>query len=381
MRSTALIVAGLALVVTWRTHAAPYVGRIPVGFAAVFAAWALLAAASIGWSVDWRYTMGELRNETFYAALAFPVYFFLALDDPRRWRMWCAALLAGTLALFVLHMAQRILGFNVTRHTVFEQRGPWSTHLVLMAPLVLALAWRPPWGGGRGVAFAGVAMALLLFAAWETENRIVWVALAAQFLIAATLRPAAANGGTHALRVMAVVAAIAATIALGASILDRSALHFAGASDSMERDVRPRIWGVAWDKFAQAPMLGHGFGREILARDFIPQTPKVLGHPEIRHGHNVFVDMALQLGLVGLAIFVGILVMLAREYRGYLRREDVAPLGVLGLALLAGFLVKCLTDDFLHRHNGLVFWAINAMLLGLARAAPGLKPPAEAARR
>ena len=47
----------------------------------------------------------------------------------------------------------------------------------------------------------------------------------------------------------------------------------------------------------------------------------------------------------------------------------LAPLGMMGLALIAGFVVKNLTDDFLHRHNGLVFWALNALLLGLARGA------------
>jgi hypothetical protein len=26
--------------------------------------------------------------------------------------------------------------------------------------------------------------------------------------------------------------------------------------------------------------------------------------------------------------------------------------------------VKNLTDDFMHRHNALVFWALNGMLLG-----------------
>ena len=189
MRSTALIVAALALAVAWRKQAAPFAPRIPAGFAATFAAWALLALASLAWSVDPRYTLGELRNETFYAVLAVAVFFLLAVEQPNRWRLWCTALLAGTLALFLLHMAQRAFVFTLTRHTVFEQRGPWSTHLVLIAPLVLALAWRPPWGGGRGVALGAGAMALLLYAAWETENRIVWVALAAQFLIAATLRP------------------------------------------------------------------------------------------------------------------------------------------------------------------------------------------------
>jgi len=53
-----------------------------------------------------------------------------------------------------------------------------------------------------------------------------------------------------------------------------------------------------------------------------------------------------------------------------LREPALAPLGMLGLALLAGFVVKNLTDDFLHRHNALVFWSLNAMLLGFARARP-----------
>ena len=104
----------------------------------------------------------------------------------------------------------------------------------------------------------------------------------------------------------------------------------------------------------------------------------MLSHPQIRHGHNVFFDMALQMGLVGLAVFVAVLVLLAAEYRALLRSDELAPLGVIGLAGLAGFLVKCLTDDFLHRHNALVFWALNAMLLGLARSPPGLRPRAEA---
>jgi hypothetical protein len=35
--------------------------------------------------------------------------------------------------------------------------------------------------------------------------------------------------------------------------------------------------------------------------------------------------------------------------------------------------VKNLTDDFLHRHNALVFWAFNAMLLGLACTRPAAR--------
>ena len=145
--------------------------------------------------------------------------------------------------------------------------------------------------------------------------------------------------------------------------------------------MRPRIWAVAWEKFKQAPVLGHGFGREILAADFAPHTPPVLKHPQIRHGHNVFVDAALENGLVGLTLFVVLLGLLGREYAGYLRRPALAPLGAIGLAVLVGFIAKSMTDDFLHRHNGLLFWALNAMLVGLGRGAeaPGATPLAEAA--
>jgi hypothetical protein len=39
-------------------------------------------------------------------------------------------------------------------------------------------------------------------------------------------------------------------------------------------------------------------------------------------------------------------------------------IGIIGLSFFAGLLAKNLTDDFLVRHTGLLFWAINAMLIG-----------------
>jgi len=86
--------------------------------------------------------------------------------------------------------------------------------------------------------------------------------------------------------------------------------------------------------------------------------------------------VALETGVAGLAAFVALLVALARRYRTLLREPALAPLGMLGLALLAGFVVKNLTDDFLHRHNALVFWSLNAMLLGFACARPQAAEPA-----
>jgi drug/metabolite transporter (DMT)-like permease len=58
---------------------------------------------------------------------------------------------------------------------------------------------------------------------------------------------------------------------------------------------------------------------------------------------------------------------IATTFVRYVRaRDDVlAFLGVVGLCLLAGFLVKNLTDDFLFRSNAKEFWAMISILVGL----------------
>jgi len=111
----------------------------------------------------------------------------------------------------------------------------------------------------------------------------------------------------------------------------------------------------------------------VLAPAFLPVAPNA-SYPALLHGHNTLVDVALELGAAGLAAFVAMLLALLWEYRSFLADRELAPLGIMGIALIAGFVVKNLTDDFLHRHNALVFWALNGMLLGLAQAARSRSP-------
>src|SRR6185295_3423137 len=147
------------------------------------------------------------------------------------------------------------------------------------------------------------------------------------------------GAGAHGVRRLAVAAVVVVVAAFAASLVEHNEKFFgadAPMSTSLERDLRPRIWSAAIDAAREAPWLGHGFGREIVAPKFIPLTPKVANHPELRHAHNVFLDVVIETGLVGLAIFLALVLALAREYRGYLRRAELAPLGVLGLTLLAG---------------------------------------------
>ena len=379
LRAGLLTIAGLLLLARAR-ELRPLALSLPRGVLAAFIAWALLATLSLAWSVDRAYTRGELKSEILYPAMALAIFYAAAALRPERWRPWWVALLAGSATMYAGLALQDFLPFALTRHSALEQRGPWSTHLVLIAPLLFVLGWPRPWGAERSTWVQATALAVLLAAAWATHNRMVWIAFGVQLVLAMSVwrtTPAMAPTRTRDLRRLTVAAALVVAVAFATALVERNERFFgakAPVMTSFERDLRPKIWSTAVEQWRAAPWLGHGFGREIVAGAFTPLTPRVPDHPEIRHAHNVFLDVAIELGVVGIATLLALLVLLAREYRGFLRRPEVAPLGVLGLTLLAGFVVKNLTDDFMHRHNALVFWALNGMLLGLGGARRAAEP-------
>ena len=380
LRGAMLVIASAALVFGRGRHLLADLLTLPRAVLVAVAAWGALATASVAWSVAPRFTLSELRGEILYGLVAFAI-FFIAAARLARWRLWWFAIVGGTLAVFALLVAQHS-GVRLSRHPMDGGAGPWSTHLVLVAPLLLAIAWPRPWGFDRGVVAKFAALLLLMVAAAATGNRIVWAAFATQLAVLMVISgsmPAMDAARVAMLRRLAVIAALAVVIGFAASVLERNEEHYRtdpSMTASIDRDLRPKLWSVAWTEFRKAPWLGHGFGREILKDKFLAVTPSVPNHPKMRHSHNMFSDIALQLGIVGVALILAVLAALAREYRGYLRDARLAPLGVIGLALIAGFVVKNLTDDFFYRHNALVFWALNGMLLGLARATSPRPPPA-----
>jgi len=115
-------------------------------------------------------------------------------------------------------------------------------------------------------------------------------------------------------------------------------------------------------RIAARPWTGYGFGRRILAGPLSTE----LGNPLLAHAHNVFASQWMQTGLPGLVAFAAFIAALALSYLRFLRSRDdtLAFVGMLGLALVAGFLAKNQTDDFLFRSNAKEFWAMTALLLG-----------------
>ena len=373
-RLIAISFAGFALLAAGLPRLARDFRDAPRAPIVLFTAWAAWCIASWSWSEAPHYSARELKTEVGYGAIAFAV-FVIAAMRVGRWRLWRNTLLVSTVTIVLVDIALEYLPWRLTRHSLDGGVGPWSTHLVMMAPLLLMLSWPKPWGDERRAAWTVAAFAFVAFAAWRSENRMVWAALAAQLGLAVLLIGASASqlGRPQLrLRIGLSVAALLVLVAFGASIVERNQrlFHEPTAAASLERDLRPQLWSAALAEIREAPLLGHGFGREIAATRFLALVPEGdLAHPRTLHSHNLFTDLAIQTGLVGLGLFLLVLAALAHEHWRWLRDPRVAPLGIVGLTLLAGFVVKNLTDDFLHRHTALVFWSLNAMLLGLAQRA------------
>jgi O-antigen ligase len=249
--------------------------------------------------------------------------------------------------------------------------GPWSTWAVLVAPFMFALIAPPPagFGGGARLVAAGLALlALLVVTARMTDNRVVWIALFAVFATACcatALRWPQAFTRTP-VRWIAPLAVLLLVLALAfADVLEERASGAGPASDvaaSIERDPRLTLWEHVMERIAERPLTGYGFGRRILAGPLAEE----MGDPLLAHAHNVFASQWLQTGLVGMLAFTAFLGALALRYLRFVRSRDdtLAFVGVAGLALLAGFVAKDITDDFLFRSNAKELWATTAMLLG-----------------
>ena len=354
--------------IAWRDPAT----RVPSAGAPILVplvVWALWACASLAWSVDLHYSEGQLAREVMDSVVAMFV-FYVAARDATSLRVLMGAALAS-FTFFAL-LAIGMLAVNGTwdsgrwHHGV----GAWSTWSVLIAPFLFALLAPKPAGVGGGARplAVGVMLLVLLFVTVRmTDNRVAWLALAAVFAVAslvAVLRwPHTFTRTPRRWLAPLAVLLVVLGLAFADALEERAALvREGGVAQSLERDPRLVLWEYVTERIAARPFLGYGFGRRILAGDLTAET----GNPLLAHAHDLFASQWLQTGLVGMLAFTAFLGAIAFRYVRFVRSRDdtLAFVGVVGVALVIGFVAKNLTDDFLFRSNAKELWAMTFFLLG-----------------
>jgi O-antigen ligase len=366
-----------AATLLWRAYARREplgLSRVPRAFAFSAIAWIAMCVASLLWSIDAGYTAQELRRELLYGSLAF-VVFFAGTRSAAELHLWLRVLILGVVVLGACEWLRAAFPDERWARAISVGPGPFSTHLVMILPLLALAAWHAPDGLGWRISTTLATCGLLLFLALAGESRILWVALMAAAVVAFPLYAKAAAPGERArsLATRAFVAAVVMLVLLMALSTEYKSRYYPRAKSTAEMfalDERPLIWRVALAKVAEAPVIGHGYGRDIVG-DEMRASLQDAGVTPYNHGHSVFIDAALQLGLAGALLFLAMMAALAAALAAARRTAAGLPIAIGGLAMLAAYAVKNITDDFYFRPNSLVFWAIAGMLLGRAARAAG----------
>lgn len=338
-----------------------------------FALWAAWAALSLAWSVEPERSLKEWRNEVFYAGATLWVCFVAAqARDAAKIFLPIVGGAAIVACVFALELFLR--GGDRNLGGWHGGAGHHSSALLMLTPCAIMTAWYARRRGWRAVMLVAAGMtALFLASAYATLNRTVWLGLAVEFaLIASLVLIRSASPRQRTRRIFALFA-IVLTLGAGAAVHTSQAERGARALD---QDTRLLLWPEVLKLSAERPLTGYGFGRGILRGEL--QEELRIVDAQLWHAHNLFLDAMLQVGLPGLLLFVLLLGAIVRQgWRLARRTEDYAvAAGIALIAVVAGIAARNLTDTLLVRQNALLFWGLVGVLLASScGTAPGTRRP------
>jgi O-antigen ligase len=386
----------LTIVATLSIHGTAAIAALPARKTLLaFTIWALL---SLFWSVDTGASWSKLRSDWLLPVAGY-VAAYLYCREPQRLRQVVVGALTGLVLLAVVSL------FAWLPAGVYDSWISEEAVALIARPMPL---WYPGVGDASMIALLclGPGLALLAHAAWrrsvwpwavaiafvlviliaQNRNSIVvaplcllaffWVRRRALSEGAIAGEPAPGISGRWvALLVLAAMVASAAILEVSSharlSATQRGAPPWGEAAIEMAlRDPRPQIWQEYARLGSQNALLGVGFGRTLASEAYHTREDTVLTTIDLAarsHAHNVFVNIWLQLGWIGLALYVSIWVAMVAELRARWRPTPQAALWMAGwVALALGALMRELTDDFLVFGTASAFWCLSGALLAQA---------------
>ena len=329
--------------------------------------WAAWAWLSVVWSIEPERTYKELRNEIVYAGLALWMC-FVAAGAPKAARILLPTLAAAAAGGMLIAMRDFALGWERYLAGLNGGPGDHSSALLTLMPCIAMAGWST-WraGGPRWVQLAAALLGLLGFVgAYCTMNRTVWMGLAVESLLLGgmlALRARAPSSWSKRTRLVSGFVAVAliagAVVALSAVQAKREVI----GGKTLAKDTRLVLWPEIVERIRERPLTGYGFGRGLLRGPL--QTEFRDLDAMLWHAHNIFLEQLLQLGAPGLVLFLGLLAALVRQgWRAAAATSDLqAACGIALIAVVAGMLVRNMTDTLFVRQNALLFWGVAGILL------------------
>lgn len=336
---------------------------------------AALAVVSTLWSQFPAYS--ARRSLAFVMAGGFGLYLAVRFPLWRQLRIFRITMLALAVGTVVMVLVFPQLGHDASAGHAMDWQGVFTQknacgRMMVVATAVLLADWRTTWRRVASLALFAVVMVM-------SGSRSAWLIEAALLALWGVLRVAQRMDAKSRVITLASVLALL-PVACGAVYAALPVLlQWMGRSATLTG--RTLIWKQVWVFIGQRPWLGWGYdGFWHGARGAAFRVDAALGFT-VFHAQNGYLELWLELGLVGLVLFVLSYARAWRRIWPVLRRGEVDvvlwPVFVLALIFLYD-----LDEISLLIYNG-IFWSLfvsalaNIELLARPEMAESTMPSSE----
>ena len=314
----------------------------------------VLAAVSMLWAASPELVAQAFRADIVIPCLAFAGSFHVArqLDARRRAEIlllgaWCGFLL-GSLAGYAWFGGGWL-------DMLFDSVGYYSSYAFMLAGASVPFLNR-----NRRLVLYPLLVALLFI----SQQRVAWVVF--PFIGLADALLCHRQGVSPKSLVVLVVLMIATSVGMLKLVAEKKPVdafnvevQASSLLDRLAKNERLRPWREWYERGLESPIIGHGFGRDNVKYHF--SGGGEWSERSLNHGHNILLNNFLQLGLLGVALYLAAQLQLARFL---IRHRE--PLASAALFVLLFFLIRNLFDDFSFKRLLVVYallvgWSIGGL--------------------
>ena len=320
--------------------------------------------ASSFWSLYPEIVYKGFKKEFLYSFLALIVGYCCAFQFKNCKFMYLSGFLS--LALFLLASLSRAFPEQLIEiNKFYPSVGDGSTSLVfffafatvslLENKLKSAYFW-----GGIFILMISSYLAILY------QNRMLFVSLAAMLSVTIMYKTKSFSRKSKLIASIAIIIAGTCLTIYSLSLkTDSSSGYYSNAKQVIKNDARIYMWDFYIKKGLEKPIIGYGAGYLSLQETFANNFPGTWNHAVRTHAHNVLINKWLQLGFIGLALFIMMYMSIFYYgYNGHFKDKEKELLKLFLLLIFVGFFSKSITDDFFIRNNLILFWLLCGFIIG-----------------
>jgi len=313
----------------------------------------------------------ERRREGFFTLFSYYSLFLLAQNFLKgaKWRFRATAVIVASATIVAIYGIFQTLSIDFLPRDFIRASwtSPFATignpiffgsYLLLVAPLPMALFTK-----GRTSKIIGIALSLLFFAAiFMSWSRGAWLGLFVLLILFFFLQPDRWLKTILTLSTILILIILAVAISVsGTSFLDRFLSAFSsGPENSLNQ--RLYIWRMSLPLILEKPFFGWGpdaFGLAFPQNATQESLHLFGGYVYVDKAHCDLLQVAVTLGLVGLAAYLAFLVRLFSLGFGGRKKDPLIPFLLPGLL---GYIVS-LQLSFSVVSVAPLFWVLAGMSL------------------